>query len=95
MNVKEDKAFTFCFKEMFLRVGEVYPNEELTKDENWYRLRSWTTKEEESFCKWMVNYLRKKLKMRIQEAEKNTAFFVMMYGWAYKGQNTVEIIKGE
>jgi len=65
-----------CFKEMFLRVGEVYPNEELQKDDKWYMRKSWTLEEENSFRQWMVRFLRKGLSWSKKISEQETAFFI-------------------
>lgn len=77
-------AIEFCLNEMFMRVGERFPNEELTNKPDWYTLRSWTDEEEEKFRKWMAAYLRKKLKMRKKDAEVEVAMFLLQYGWTNK-----------
>jgi hypothetical protein len=78
---KTESIFDFCIKEMFLRVGEKYPNKDLTEHTDWYMMRSWTIGEEEQFRRWMVSFLRKKNKWTIKRAEYEASFFIMNYGW--------------
>ena len=88
-----NNALNFCLKEMFLRVGETYPNEDLTNDPEWYILRSWTIEEENKFRKWMITYLRKKLRMSKKRAETETFWFLMMYGWTNKYTLNMKVVK--
>lgn len=93
MGDRYEDAFNFCFKEMFLRVGEKYPNKTLTNDPNWYMLRSWSIEEEEKFQKWMIWYLRKKLRITIKSAEKEASFFSLMYSWTNQFPLAMKVIK--
>ena len=79
-----DKLYHECFKEMFRRVGEKYPNEEIISKENWYQLRSWTDSEEKDFRFWMRDYLRKKTKLNKKMAKTHVLFFLLQYGWTNK-----------
>ena len=80
------QAFEFCLKEMFLRVGEKYPNKDLTDKTDWYMLRSWTMEDEENFRQWMVSYLRNKLRLSKKRAEREAAYFDMNFSWTNKFQ---------
>jgi len=81
---KYQQAADISFKEMFLRVGEIYPNKDLTNDPDWYMLRSWTKEYEEDFRQWMILYFRKKLKYTIKMAELEVAYFMMQWSWTNK-----------
>ena len=87
------EVFDFCLKEMFLRVGEDYPNKELTNNKDWYNMRSWTIEEESKFRDWMVGYLRKKLRWTKKIAVKEVSFFLLQYGWTNKHALHMETIK--
>jgi len=83
--MKNDKIIDECLKEMFRRVGEKYPNKELTDKKEWYLLRSWTQKEEDSYRKW----LKKKLKKAIpylteKKLDYEVAMFLLMWSWKYE-----------
>jgi len=80
MQKKQEEILETCLKEMFLRVGEKYPNPEFTKQPEWYRAKSWTEKEEENFRKWMIKYLRKN-KIRKKDAESEVGMFLLQWGW--------------
>lgn len=80
--MNKDEVLTACLKEMFRRVGERYPNPKLTNQHRWYAMRAWTQQEEDDFKDWMVQYLRKKMRLNIKEAQKETSWFMLMYGWA-------------
>ena len=70
-----------CLVEMFKRVGLEYPNEELTKQADWFRKYEWTADEEDDFKKWMTKLLKKKRCIRV---EMEVAMFLLMWGWKTK-----------
>jgi hypothetical protein len=78
---RTQEVFKFCMQEMFLRVGEKYPNEDLTSYPNWYTMRSWTINEEKEFRDGMILYLRKKLRWTKKVAEKEVSWFMLQWGW--------------
>lgn len=78
----DDKFVTMCLKEMFKRVGEKYPNEELTKQKDWYSKRTWTEKEQESFKKWLEKKMAKQWSyLRKKKIEYEAAMFILCWGW--------------
>ena len=79
---KVDRFITSAFKEMFKRVGEKYPNPELTKDPKWYSSRYWSEKEQESFKKWLKKKLKKTFPyMNARKIEWEAGMFILSYGW--------------
>lgn len=71
-----------CLKEMFRRVGEDYPNPELTEHEDWYTLRTWTKDQEDDFRLWMKKLLKKRYKHWGQRLVDNeVGMFLLMWGW--------------
>ena len=92
---KYEQAFEFCLKEMFLRVGEKYPNKSLTSQPKWYTMRSWTIEEANEFRQWMVAYLRKKLRLNKKRAEAEIAYFLMQYGWTNQFKFHIKAIRHE
>lgn len=81
------------FKEMFLRVGEKYPNKELTDRDMWYTLRSWTKEEEKSFKEWMIKYMTKKERVSKKKAKEEVSFFLFQYGWTTKEELGLKTIR--
>jgi hypothetical protein len=82
VNTEYEKACVICLKEMFKRVGEKYPNKELTGQKEWYTKRTWTEAEESSFRKWMEKYLSKKFKHWTKKTlDIEIAMFMLMWGW--------------
>ena len=77
-----DKVLGECLKEMFRMVGLRYPNKKFTNNPRWYAMRAWTAKEEEQFRKWMKKHLMKRMRWRAKQAEKEVAWFTLMYSWA-------------
>ena len=73
-----EKITTDCLEEMFDRVGLTYPDDELTKQGDWYRQYSWTQAEEDSFEKWMIKKLKRH---KVLRPEVETAMFLLMWGW--------------
>ena len=69
---KWEKLCTRCFKELFRRVGEKFPNNELTKDPEWYMRRSWTEEEQEDFKKWIKREMKRTLPILRSAATSST-----------------------
>jgi len=90
---KVEEAFEFCMREMFLRVGEDYPNKDFTSKDDWYTMRSWTIEEEGSFKKWMVAYLRKKLRWTKNRSEKEVGWFMLQWAWTNCQPMEIKVIK--
>jgi len=85
MKDKYESAVDMCLKEMFKRVGEKYPNKELTDQKEWYTKRTWTEKEEADFRDWMRKKLSKKFKHWTERTLRNEiAMFILMWGWKTK-----------
>ena len=70
-----------CLKEMFKRVGEEFPNKELTDKQNWYTLRTWTEEEENNFRKWMEGLLKKRYSMTQKKRDSEIGMFLLNWGW--------------
>jgi hypothetical protein len=70
-----------CIKEMFKRVGAEY-SEEFVKDPHWYQKYQWTEAEEDDFKKWLIAEMRKKMRWTKGSAEKEAAWFMLMWGWS-------------
>lgn len=87
-----EKDFDFIMKEMFLRVGENYPNENLTSNSQWYTMRNWTDKDQKDFYNWMTSYLRKELKWTKTQSDKETAWFLLQYGWTTTNEIKIKSI---
>jgi hypothetical protein len=79
--MQTEKIVEPCLKEMFKRVGERYPNKKLTDQRNWYSQRAWTKEQEEDFKQWMIKYLMRRRYIK-QQAEKEVAYFLLMWGWS-------------
>jgi hypothetical protein len=78
-----EKTTEMCLKEMFRRVGEKYPNKELTDKKDWWRTRTWTEKEEDDFRDWMVKLLKKRHKWSKRTIDKEIGMFLLMWSWSY------------
>jgi len=70
-----------CLIEMFRRVGEKYPNPELTKKDDWFLLKTWTEIEEADYKKWMYNHLKKRYGWNKQMLDREIGMFLLMWGW--------------
>jgi len=90
-----ENAIQFCLKEMFLRVGENYPNKDLTNHDRWFTMKSWTIEEERNFSKWMTSYLCSSLKFTKKRARSETSYFLLEYGWTNIIPLTLKVIYNE
>lgn len=76
-----DKILVECLKEMFRRVGERYPNKKFTNQDRWYAMRAWSDESEKDFKGWLVQYLKKRMRLSLEAAMKEVSYFLLMYGW--------------
>ena len=72
-----------CLKEMFKRVGEKYPNKELTDQPNWWTKRTWTEAEEDDFRLWMDKLLKKRHGWNKRMRGNEISMFLLLWGWSY------------
>lgn len=78
----DEKFMMMCFREMFKRVGEKFPNEELTKHKDWYSRRTWTEKEQDSFKKWLKKKIASRWRyLKGRKLEFEVEMFILMWGW--------------
>lgn len=93
-NKKLEETFEVCLKELFLRVGLDYKDKDsITKQDEWYSLYTWSKSEQDSFEKWMIEFLRKKMRWNKKTALKETGFFMLNYGWKVENLPTIGCIK--
>ena len=90
----KEKTFNICLKKMFRRVGRKTVDENFIRREHWYRQSSWTEAEEQDFRKWMVGLLRRRHGWTKKLAEKETAFFLLSYGWKYVPEGCMKVLGG-
>jgi len=90
---KHEEVFSRCLREMFYRVGEDYPNDDLTSNDEWYRLRSWSIKDEENFRKWMYKFVKYELRISKKRAEEMVIWFSMDYGWTNMGELPMKLFR--
>jgi len=77
-----EQTNTDCLREMFRRVGETYPNEELTAHDEWYTQHTWTDAEQDAFADWMRKLLKKRYRhWRKRTIDHEVGMFVLMWGW--------------
>ena len=76
-----DKILGECLKELFRRVGERYPNKKFTSQDRWYAMRAWNDEDEKDFKGWLVQYLKKRMRLSLEAAMKEASYFLLMYGW--------------
>lgn len=81
--ISYEKTFEDCVIEMFKRVGETYPNDELTSKAEWYKEHTWTETEENDFRDWMKKLLKKRYKWSDKKLEKEIGMFLLDIGWSY------------
>jgi hypothetical protein len=80
--------------EMCMRVGANYDDIDCKKDD-WYYEHEWTREEEDSFIKWLADYLYTSKEARLELTDNRTRLsiyrckqyaisFVCCYGWRIK-----------
>lgn len=80
-----EKTAEICLREMFNRVGEKYPNEELTNQDAWWRKHTWTIEEENDFKDWMIKFVKKRHpRWTKQTIHMEVGMFLLSWGWSYE-----------
>lgn len=79
MRDKYANLFTKALRRMFRAVGLTY-TPELTKSDQWYLQRTWTSRDEDKFRVWLEAEFRKAGMRRLQ-AHKEAAWFLFDFGW--------------
>jgi hypothetical protein len=78
---KKNQSVIDLINEMFKIAGHDVKYDDIkSREDDWYA--QWTMTEEQ-YCEWKkfgVNYLRKSLKLSKESAEKEMAWFGLMYG---------------
>jgi len=70
---------------MFQAVGREFCSiRQSCRGDQWFMKSSWTPQQESKFEKWLLEYVRKKLKLPKKLAESRVKNFLFEYGWKYK-----------
>lgn len=72
-----DKAFD----KLFQAVGFNEWDKEFTKRNDWYLQKTWTKEQSAEYKKWFLTEIKKDLKLKKNQAEKEWAYFDLMWGW--------------
>jgi len=79
---KYDQFFGQAINKMFMSVGFPSFDEEFSKQDKWYTLRTWTETQESEFRAWFLKKAQTDLNWSKRTAEKEYSYFNLMYGWA-------------
>ncbi len=80
-STKTNKFLTKALNKMFSVVGMKGWDKDFTKQENWFSLKTWTTKQRDQYKKWFMSEIKKDLKLNKKLAEKEWSWFYLMWGW--------------
>ena len=72
-----DKAFD----KLFQSVGFKKWDKEFSKRQDWYLEKTWTKEQSNEFKKWFITEIKKDMKLKKQQAEKEWQWFDLMWGW--------------
>lgn len=72
-----DKAFD----KLFQAVGFEKWDKEFTKQDDWYTRKTWTSEQSNEYKKWFLAEVKKDLKLKKIQAEKEWNWFNLMWGW--------------
>jgi hypothetical protein len=79
-----EKQLTTVLKELCKRVGANY-NKIRFSDPEWYYGFTWSEKEQEKFCEWLIQYIiKQKIVTNEKIAERKARMFIFNYGWQVK-----------
>ncbi len=86
---KMNEAVRNIFIEMFKYVGVEF-TDEFVKQDGWYKLYSWTEKDEYKFRRWLLEYMkehRKELfgrRVSVTSIKHEIPWFMLSYSWTHK-----------
>jgi len=80
----EAKHLPVIMDKLFQAVGESEWDTKLTKQEEWFRAKEWTTDQEIEFRDWLAWYLITSSNMYAKMAHSAANWFVFEYGWKIK-----------
>jgi hypothetical protein len=81
MKNKNEEFVKKALNKMFTYVGFDGLDEEFTKQDQWYNKKTWTQEQSNEFKKWFINEFKKDLKFKKNMAEREYAWFDVMWGW--------------
>ena len=81
MKNKNEEFVKKALNKMFTYVGFDGLDEEFTKQDQWYNKKTWTQEQSNEFKKWFINEFKKDLKFKKNMAERDHAWFDVMWGW--------------
>lgn len=84
MNKKLDKFSDEILDNMFQAVGFDGYDKNFTKQEDWYKKKTWTAAQQENFRKCFIAKAQKDLKWSKKTAEIEFEWFNLNYGWMVK-----------
>lgn len=83
---KVQKFVSKALTKLFQAVGfEKFDSEFVNLHEsNWFQLRAWSNDAEKKFKSWLIQEMRKDLKISKKRAESESNWFLLSYGWKNK-----------
>jgi len=69
------------FNKLFQAVGFTEWDKEFTKRNDWYLHKTWTVEQSNEYKKWFLTEIKKDLKLKKQQAQKEWEWFNLMWGW--------------
>jgi hypothetical protein len=80
MNEHSLEIIDELFKRVGFEDGYNYDFVQQHKDD-WFMQRTWSAQDQMDYQKWLVNYLRKKLKYNVGRAEREASAVILNWGW--------------
>jgi hypothetical protein len=91
--MKDRKHLNIILEKMFDSVGVIF-TEDFCKTPNWFMKYSWTREQEDTFRKWLIEYLYQDIEARKElmsyayknkkSCERAANEFLFNYGWKYR-----------
>lgn len=70
-----------AFDKMFQAVGLEKWDKEFTDQQDWYLKKTWTAEQSNDYRKWFLTEIKKDLRLKKDQAEKEWQWFNLMWGW--------------
>ncbi len=81
MSKAYEETTDLYLREMFKRVGIEYPNPDLTDQDAWYTIFTWTQEEQDNFAEWMKELVKARHKWNKKKVDYEVGMFLLMWGW--------------
>jgi hypothetical protein len=74
-------TYDMAMRKLFAVQKMKYPCPEFTKDTEWYSKKTWTSKQQNKYCNWLRQLIKKRHRLSVHRTNTEVGMFNLQYGW--------------